>query len=52
MDYRDVFAKELPKGLPPVRKGHEFRIELQDDGKPMHRPIYKLSPLELEESKN
>ena len=46
-----MFAKDLPKGLPPVRKGHEFRIELTDEEKPVHRPLYKLSPLELEESK-
>ena len=51
LEFRDVFATELPKGLPPVRMGHEFRIELTDDEKPVHRPIYKLSPLELEESK-
>ena len=32
-----------------MRKGHEFRIDLEDDTPPVHRPIYKLSPLELEE---
>ena len=31
--------------------GHEFKIELEDDTPPIHRPIYKLSPLELEEAK-
>ena len=31
--------------------GHEFKIELEDDTPPIHRPIYKLSPLELEETK-
>ena len=29
--------------------GHEFRIDLEDDTPPVHRPLYKLSPLELEE---
>ena len=51
VEFQDVFAKDLPKGLPPVHKGHEFRIELTDEKKPVHRPLYKLSPLELEESK-
>ena len=31
--------------------GHEFKIELEDDTAPIHRPIYKLSPLELEEAR-
>ena len=31
--------------------GHEFKIELEDDAPPVHRPIYKLSPLELAEAK-
>ena len=30
--------------------GHEFRIDLEDDTPPVHRPLYKLSPLELEEA--
>ena len=29
--YDDVFPKDLPSGLPLVRKGHEFKIELEDD---------------------
>ena len=31
--------------------GHEFKIELEDDTPPMHKPIYKLSALELKEAK-
>ena len=50
-EYKDVFPKDLPLGLPPVCKGHEFKIELQDDAPPVHRPLYKLSPLELAEGK-
>ena len=50
-DYEDVFPKDLPPGLPPIRKGHEFKIELKDDTPPVHRPLYKLSPLELAEAK-
>ena len=50
-DYKDIFPTDLPSGLPPVRMGHEFKIELEDETPPIHRPIYKLSPLELEEAK-
>ena len=50
-DYDDVFPKDLPPGLPPIRKGHELKIELEDDASPVHRPLYKLSPLELAEAK-
>ena len=32
--------------------GHEFRIDLEGETPPIHRPIYKLSPLELTEAKN
>ena len=49
--YDDVFPKDLPPTLPPICKGHEFKIELEDDTPPVHRPLYKLSPLELEEAK-
>ena len=31
--------------------GQEFKIKLEDDTPPIHRPIYKLSPLELKEAK-
>ena len=48
---QDIFPKDLPKGLPPKRLGHEFKIDLEPDTKPMHRPIYKLSPLKLDEAK-
>ena len=50
-DYQDVFLSDLPLGVPPVRKGHKFKIDLADDTPPVHRPIYKLSPLELDEAK-
>jgi len=50
-EYKDVFPNDLPKGLPPVRQGHQFRIDLEDETPPVHRPIYKLSPLELDEAK-
>ena len=50
-EYKDIFPRHVPPGLPPVRMGHELKIELEDDTPPIHRPIYKLSPLELEEAK-
>ena len=37
--YSDVFPSELPKGIPPVRMGHEFKIELEDETPPIHRPL-------------
>ena len=49
--YKDVFPSEFPKGVPPARTGHEFKIDLEDETLPIHRPLYKLSPLDLEEAK-
>ena len=40
----------MPLGPPPIRMGHEFKIDLEDDMPLVHRPLYKLSPLELEEA--
>ena len=51
-EYKDVFAKDLPPGVPPIRQGHEFHIELEPGAQPVSRPLYKLSPLELEEVKH
>ena len=45
--YAKVFSKDLPKGLPPVQMGHEFKIDLEDDTPPIYKPLYKLSPAEL-----
>ncbi|GAB5407488.1 MAG: hypothetical protein Aurels2KO_57190 [Aureliella sp.] len=47
--YRRVFASDLPKGPPPVRNGHEFEIKIEEGTKPIFRPMYKLSPAELQE---
>ena len=49
--YSDVFPSELPKGVPPARLGHEFTIDLQDETFPIHRSLYGLNPIELEEAK-
>ena len=50
-DCKDIFPMDLPPGLPPIQMGHEFKIQLEDDTPPIHRPIYKLRSLELEEAK-
>ena len=50
-EFDDVFPQDLPLGLPLVRKGHEFKIDLGDEVPPVHRPLYKMSPLELDEAK-
>ena len=50
-EYKNIFLTDLPLGLPLVRMGHKFKIELGDDTPPIHKPIYKLSPLKLEEAK-
>ena len=32
-------------------EGHEFKIDVEDEVPLVHRPLYKMSPLELEEAK-
>ena len=49
--YDDVCPKDLPPRLPPICKGHEFKIDLEEDMPLVHRPLYKLSPLELQQAK-
>ena len=50
-EFQAVFPKDLPKGVPPKQIGREFKIALEPDIAPIHRPIYKLSPLELQKTK-
>ena len=50
-EFDDVFPQDLPLGLPPVRQGHEFRIDFEDDMPPVHRPLFMMSPLEHDEAK-
>ena len=50
-EFKDVFPVDLPAGRPPALLGHEFKIDLQHDKPPVHRPIYKLSPIELPKAK-
>ncbi|GAQ89856.1 putative retrotransposon protein [Klebsormidium nitens] len=44
----DSLEPDLPGNLPPDR-GMPFRIETQPGATPVNRPIYRLSPSELEE---
>ena len=46
-EFKAVFPKDLPKGVPPKWMGHEFKIDLEPDIAPIHWLIYKLSPLVL-----
>ena len=34
-----------------MREGHEFKIDLEGEVPPVHRPLYKMSPLKLEDAK-
>ena len=34
-----------------MREGHEFKIDMDDEVPPVHCPLYKMSPLKLEEAK-
>ena len=46
-EFKAVFPRDLPIGVPPRRMGHEFKIDLELNTTPIHRPIYRFSPLEL-----
>ena len=50
-EFSAVLPKDLLKGAPPRRMGHEFKINLEPVTTPIHRPIYKLSPPELEKAR-
>lgn len=50
-EFEDVFPEELPKGLPPSRIEGDFQISLKEDSKPTKRGLYRMSPSELQETK-
>ena len=50
-EFEDVSPQDLPVGLPLVRQGHEFKIDLEVDLPMLRCPLYKMSLLELEEAK-
>jgi hypothetical protein len=47
-EFPDVFPQDLPAHLPPDR-GAPFKIETLPGATPVNRPIYRLSPTELDE---
>jgi hypothetical protein len=47
-EFPDVFPQDLPSQLPPDR-GAPFKIETLPGATPVNRPIYRLSPTELDE---
>jgi hypothetical protein len=46
-EFADVFPQELPPELPPKRD-IDHRIDLEPGNRPPWRPIYRMSPLELD----
>ena len=46
--FEDVFLKEIPKGLPPIR-GIEHQIDFVPGATTMNRPAYKCNPEETKE---
>ena len=38
-EFDDVFPHDLPLGLPPVREGHDCKIDLEDEVPPVHHPL-------------
>lgn len=50
-EFSDVLVKELPPGLPPSRET-DHQVELTaGEHKPPYRPVYKMSPLDMEEAR-
>ncbi len=46
-DFLDVFSKKDSDTLPPHRK-YDHKIYLEEEQKPGHAPLYKMSPEELD----
>ena len=40
-----ITPQGLPLGLPPMRQGHDFKIDLEDYVSLTHCPLCKVSPL-------
>ena len=47
-DFTNVFSEEKALYLPERTKFNEHAIDVEDDKQPPYRPIYSLSPVELE----
>ncbi len=50
-EFKEVFPKKLPKGLPPKRI-QDFKIALIEDAVPRKKGLDRMSSAELEELKN
>ncbi|XP_047263889.1 tRNA-specific 2-thiouridylase MnmA isoform X3 [Capsicum annuum] len=48
MDYKDVFPKELPQGLPPLR-GIEHQIDFVPGSQLPNKPAYRSNPMDTKE---
>ena len=46
-DFLDVFSKKDSDTLPPHQK-YDHKIHLEEEQKPGHAPLYKMSPKELD----
>ena len=46
-NFLDVFSKKNSDTLPPHRK-YDHKIHLEEEQKPGHAPLYKMSPEELD----
>ena len=49
--FDDVFPQDLPLGLPPMRQGHEFRIDLEDDVLPSRSLSIQDAPAQARRGK-
>ena len=49
-EFAVVSPKDVLKGVPTRWMGHKFKIHLAPGTTPIHRHIYKLSPLDLQEA--
>ncbi len=49
-EFKDVFPKKLPKGLPPKRS-HDFIIDLKEGSTPQKKGLYRMSSADLKELK-
>jgi len=48
-EFPDVFPEEIPRLAP--RKEIDFKIELELEARPISKPLYRMAPAELKESK-
>ena len=41
LELKDISPTYLPPGIPLVRLGQEFKIQLEDESPSIHKPIYE-----------